>query len=75
MGLATRAMLGFSPTAVISGTRTAFFLMAALLVLCVSLFDEIELECGDRTAGRLLCGTLALGCLAYITMLIPTLGV
>ena len=36
-GLCTQGMLGFSPTIWISGTRTEFFFMLAIMALCLLL--------------------------------------
>ncbi len=74
-GLASKAVIGFSPTLAVSGQRTAFFLLLALVALIAALFCELREAGAEKAAPRLSGLCVLLGALGYLTMCLPTLGI
>ncbi|TAA45420.1 DUF6056 family protein [Pseudoxanthomonas winnipegensis] len=54
LGLASLGMMGFSPTAYLSGQRIAFLCLLALVVVGLRQLDRIGLDYGPRVRGGLL---------------------
>ena len=74
-GAVSKAVIGFAPTLVVSGERTAFFFLLALVILIAALFCELRESGGEKAAVRLSGLCVLLGALGYLTMCLPTLGI
>ncbi len=74
-GIATKMVMGFSPTVYISGERTAFFYLFAVLIISVSLFSELDSLYSNKFMRWLAGGVTATGILAFITICAPLFGI